>query len=46
MYPMPWHIDTRPVYKTLCKGNPARDIIIGEIFITNEEKRDAVGEKK
>jgi hypothetical protein len=31
MYPVPWPIAIRRVYKTLCKGNPARDILIGEI---------------
>jgi hypothetical protein len=29
IYPAPWPIDIRRVYKTLCKGNPARDIVIG-----------------
>jgi hypothetical protein len=46
MYPAPWPIDIRHVYKTLCNGNPARDILIGEICITNEEKRKAVGKDK
>jgi hypothetical protein len=35
MYPTPWPIDMRRVYKTLCKGNPSRDILIGEICKTN-----------
>jgi hypothetical protein len=46
MYPTPWPIDIRHVYKTLCDGNPARDILIGEICKTNEEKRKAVGKDK
>jgi hypothetical protein len=46
MYPAPWPIDIRPVYKTLCEGNPARDILIGEICKTNEEKRKAVRKDK
>jgi hypothetical protein len=43
---MPWPIDIRLVYKTLCEGNPARDILIGEICKTNEEQRKAVGKDK
>jgi hypothetical protein len=31
IYPAPWPINIRRVYKTLCEGNPARDILIGEI---------------
>jgi hypothetical protein len=46
MYPMPWPIDIRRVYKTLCEGNPARDILIWKICKTNEEKRKAVGKDK
>jgi hypothetical protein len=46
MYPTPWPIDIRRVYKTLCEGNPARDILIGEMCKTNEEKRKAVGKDK
>jgi hypothetical protein len=46
MHPAPWPIDTLPVYKTLCKGNPARDIIIGEICKTDEAKRKSVGKEK
>jgi hypothetical protein len=46
MYPAPWPIDIRRVYKTLCQGNPAREILIGEICKTNEEKRKAVGKDK
>jgi hypothetical protein len=46
MYHMPWPIDIRRVYKTLCEGNPARDIIIGEICKTNEEQRKSVGKDK
>jgi hypothetical protein len=51
--PLPGHqedvpppIDIRRVKKTLWKGNPARDIIIGEICKTNEAKRKAVGKEK
>jgi hypothetical protein len=36
MYPVPWPIGIWRVYKTLCEGNPARDILIGEILKTNE----------
>jgi hypothetical protein len=46
MYPAPWPIDIRRVYKNLCEGNPAGDIIIGEICKTNEEERKAVGKDK
>jgi hypothetical protein len=46
MYPMPWSIDIRRVYKTICEGNPARDILIGEMCKTNEEKRKSVGKDK
>jgi hypothetical protein len=46
MYPTPWTIDIRRVYKNLCEGNPARDILIGEICKTNEAKRKAVGKYK
>jgi hypothetical protein len=46
MYPTPWPIDIRRVYKTLCEGNPARDILIGEICKKNEEKKKAVGKDK
>jgi hypothetical protein len=42
MYPVPWPIGIRLVYKTLCEGNPARDILIEEICQTNEAKRKAV----
>jgi hypothetical protein len=46
MYPTPWPIDIRRVYKTLCEGNPDHDILIEEICKTNEEKRKAVGKDK
>jgi hypothetical protein len=46
MYPVPWPIDIRRVYKKLCEGNPARDIIIGEICKTDEAKRKSVGKEK
>jgi hypothetical protein len=46
MHPAPWPIDIRRVYKTLCEGKPARDILIGEICKTNEEKRKAAGKDK
>jgi hypothetical protein len=46
MYPTPWPIDIWRVYKTLCEGNPARNILIGEICKTDEAKRKAVGKDK
>jgi hypothetical protein len=46
MYPTPWPIDIRHVYKTLCEGNPARNILIGEICKTDEAKSKAVGKEK
>jgi hypothetical protein len=46
MYPAPWPIDIRRVYNTLCEGNPARDILIGEICNINEAKRKTVGKDK
>jgi hypothetical protein len=46
MFPMPWPIYIRRVYKTLCEGNPDRDILIGEICKTNGEKIKAVGKDK
>jgi hypothetical protein len=36
----------RRVYNTFCEGNPARNILIGELCKTNEAKRKAVGKDK
>jgi hypothetical protein len=46
MYPLPWPIAIQRVYNTLYEGNPARDILIGEICKTDEAKRKAVGKEK
>jgi hypothetical protein len=46
MYPTPWTIGIWQVYKTLCEGNPARAILIGEICKTDEATRKVVGKDK
>ena len=46
MYPAFWPIDLRRVYKSLCEGNPVREMLIGELCKTNEAKKQAVGNEK